>query len=237
VENFVMKRSRRVLAISQHVRGSLIAQGVDARVVDVLPHGVPDPMETDGNEEKVLIPGSQDNKKVVVVGRLSKQKRLERVLAAAEVFLSSGATDLIFVGDGPERTALEDRVRSSTVLSGHVYLTGFVPRTTAIEIVKQADVSLVPLGGYSLIEAALCGQAVVAFDNEWHSEIIVNEKTGLLVSPDDEVAIATAVERLLTDSELRRRVAANLRQEALQRHHEIVAQENRRTWYETKVLD
>jgi glycosyltransferase involved in cell wall biosynthesis len=56
-----------------------------------------------------------------------------------------------------------------------------------------ADVIVSPLTGRALIEAALSGTPVVAYDVEWHRELIRNHDTGLLVPYRDYAAMATAI--------------------------------------------
>lgn len=237
IENLVFRRADRVLAISEHVKASLVAQGVRGDSIDVLYHGIPDPLASRTAVEDLsdkyhnLDPLFRRNFTTVIVGRLSKQKRLSLVLDAAERFLKVGGRELILVGDGPERKELEARASKSPVLSKHVHFLGFLNRLDALELVKRADVVLVPLGGFTLIEAALCGKPVIAFDNEWHGELISSGETGILVRPEDPAEIARAVEQLAEDSELRDRLGRTLRLRAQEIHLEDKAQTRRRKWY------
>jgi glycosyltransferase involved in cell wall biosynthesis len=54
------------------------------------------------------------------------------------------------------------------------------------------------MSGFVVYEAAAASKPIVAFHVEWHSEFIENERTGLLVKNRDVVALAEAVERMLT---------------------------------------
>jgi glycosyltransferase involved in cell wall biosynthesis len=68
----------------------------------------------------------------------------------------------------------------------------------------------------SALEAMAVGLPVVATDVTGTNEVVVHGETGLLVPPDDPVALATALATMLTDAGLcrslgaaaRRRVAA-----------------------------
>ena len=53
------------------------------------------------------------------------------------------------------------------------------------------------------VEALACGCNVVSSDLPAVRDIIKHEKTGLLVPPGKPAALATAIEKLLTDDELR----------------------------------
>lgn len=82
----------------------------------------------------------------------------------------------------------------------------------------------------SLIEAAACGRAVVTTDVPGCRDAIEAGVTGLLVPPRDAVALASAVQRLADDAELRRRFGAEGRllaerafdiRQVVQRHLEL----------------
>ncbi len=72
-----------------------------------------------------------------------------------------------------------------------------------------AEATLVVLPSYReglpkvLLEAAACGRAMVATDVPGCREIVRDRFNGLLVSPKDSVALAAAIEELLSDREAR----------------------------------
>jgi len=72
-----------------------------------------------------------------------------------------------------------------------------------------------PSTGRALGEAALGGAPVVAYDIDWHSELIVGGETGELVAHRDAVAMADAIERLLADPDRARRLGRALRAKAM----------------------
>jgi glycosyltransferase involved in cell wall biosynthesis len=61
------------------------------------------------------------------------------------------------------------------------------------------------------MEAAACGRAMIASDVPGCREIVVHEKTGLLVPLDNVLALADAMERLGADPQLRARYATAAR--------------------------
>lgn len=65
-----------------------------------------------------------------------------------------------------------------------------------------------------LVEAAACGRPVVATDVPGCRDVVQDGETGLLVPPRDATATGTALRRLIEDSELRRRMGHNARQQA-----------------------
>ena len=63
-----------------------------------------------------------------------------------------------------------------------------------------------------MIEAAACGRPVVTTDMPGCRDAIEREVTGLLVPPRDVVALADAIERLLSDAELCEQMGRSSRQ-------------------------
>ena len=115
---------------------------------------------------------------------------------------------LLVVGDGPRRAHLEGRV-DSMGLRGEVVFAGNqddVPAWFAC-----AQLAVLPSYGdegvpQSLMQAAACGLAAVSTPIGAIPEAVVDGKTGLLVKPRDVAALALALERLMTDGDLRERM-------------------------------
>jgi glycosyltransferase involved in cell wall biosynthesis len=80
---------------------------------------------------------------------------------------------------------------------------------------NAAEVFLMPsvqeAFGQTALEAAACGTPVVAFEEGGIPEVVIHEDTGLLCSARDALDLAQAVDRLLSDNVLRRRLGANAR--------------------------
>ena len=80
------------------------------------------------------------------------------------------------------------------------------------EVIQQAHVICLPSFYREgvpkiLIEAAASGRAIVTTDTPGCREIVRHEDNGLLVPPRDSAALATAIDRLLRDPDLRQRMA------------------------------
>jgi glycosyltransferase involved in cell wall biosynthesis len=74
----------------------------------------------------------------------------------------------------------------------------------------------------ALLEAAACGRPMVATDVPGCREIVIPEKTGLLVPVDDAPAMADAIERLAKDAALRARFGANARRLVEARFSDVI---------------
>jgi glycosyltransferase involved in cell wall biosynthesis len=152
---------------------------------------------------------------VGAVGRLEHQKGFDTLIRALS--LVEGAA-LVLVGDGNDRAALEHLSRKVGV-ADRVLWAGWsdAPRN----YLSTFDVFALPsrFEGFPLavLEALLARSAVVAADVGSVSEVVRDGETGFLVPPDDPVALAGAIGRLLADAGLRRRLGDQGRQLVLER--------------------
>jgi len=122
--------------------------------------------------------------------------------------------NLLVVGDGPAEREL--RLMAERILPGKVIFTGGIPREEMFRYYSAADFFVFPGIGESLgmvfLEAQACGLAVVALNTGGIPQVVRNEgsnPTGMLVSRDDGTTLAAAVEALLKDPELCRRMGSN----------------------------
>lgn len=123
----------------------------------------------------------------------------------------------LLVGEGELRAPLEAQV-ARLGLAGEVALLGRQPRERVGELMAQADVMVLPsvidADGkregipVALMEALACELPVVATAISGVPELVVHERTGLLVPERDAAALAAALLRLCRDEALGRRLGA-----------------------------
>jgi glycosyltransferase involved in cell wall biosynthesis len=158
------------------------------------------------------LPRPRDGVVIGFTGRFVEQKGLETLLDA--VALVDDAT-LVLVGDGPEREALESRARELGI-ENRVVMTGWT--SDARRHLSTFDVFALPsrFEGFPLVllEAMLAGLPTVATDVGSVAESVVDGETGVIVAPDDSRALASALQRLLDDEELRTKMGDRGRERA-----------------------
>lgn len=153
------------------------------------------------------------------VGRIVPIKRLDLLLAAfARAHTAGPPIRLAVVGDGESRPDYE-RLAGLLGVGSAVSFLGY--RRDLPQIAAAADTAVLSSDnegtGVWLIEAAAAGRPAIATDVGGTSEVIT-AKTGIVVPPDDEVALAAAISRLAGDPELRRRMGARAREHVLRRY-------------------
>ena len=147
---------------------------------------------------------------IVAVGRLVPVKRFAGLIdSLAVVRQRHPALELVIVGEGYEREALEAQVRELGA-SDWVSLPGHVDANALLDLYRRAWVlasaSAHEGWGMTITEAAACGTPAVATRIAGHIDAIVDGRTGLLV--DDPAEMGSAIERLIGDESLRASMSA-----------------------------
>jgi glycosyltransferase involved in cell wall biosynthesis len=188
VARALLRRARLVLCPSEALAET--ARGLGAQRVRVVPSGVDVPAETAAPDEPPH---------VLYVGRLSEEKGVPELLEATE------GIPRVIVGDGPLRDSVPDAV-------------GFVPPSKLGPYYERAAVVVCPSRreGYGVVarEAMAHGRPVVATAVGGLRDAVEDGVTGLLVPSGDPRALRAALERLLADADLRRRLGAAGRERA-----------------------
>ena len=116
---------------------------------------------------------------------------------------------LLIVGDGPQRSMLEDLARQCGVWPDTRF-TGPVTHAEVPRYLNAIDIVVVPSlaesFGVAAIEASACGKPVVVSDVGGLPEVVEDGVTGLVVKSQDVAAIARAIEQLVTQPELSRKL-------------------------------
>ena len=135
------------------------------------------------------------------VGRLSKEKRLDVLLDAfARLRERVPGARLAIVGDGPARAELEAAAPAGVTFLGELRGDGLA------QVYASSDVFCFPSTtdtfGQVILEAFASGLPVVAAAAGGARELVVHERTGLVVPPGDPGAFAAALEELVSDRAL-----------------------------------
>ena len=153
--------------------------------------------------------GQKGRPVVLFVGRLAEKKGAAYLIEA----MKQVDAQLILVGDGPLRAALEEQARP---LGKKVRFLGAKTHSQLAEIYASADLFAAPsvrardgdVEGFGLVflEAMASGLPVVASRSGGIPYLIQDGVNGLLVPPADASALADAVNRLLREPELAKRL-------------------------------
>jgi len=150
----------------------------------------------------------------LVASRLVKDKGIQEVIAAfSELHAKYPETELHIIGDGPDAQLFKNQSANipSIKLLGH--------QSQPLSFMASADVFVHPTyhEGFSvaLVEAGMMSLPIIATSVGGNVEIIKNKVTGLLVPAKDSSSLLSAMEDLLNDTALRKRIAENARKQYL----------------------
>lgn len=195
-----------VIVTTEQLRAEVRARGVPSQRIFLIPNGV------DTSAFRPLDCPQRQPREVLYVGRLSAEKNLKTLIEALAKLAGRHAVRLTFVGDGPERPALESAAQG---LGVSLRITGFVDHRELPLRFADADAFVLPslTEGHPkvLLEAMSCGLPCVASHVDGNRAIVEPGKTGLVFDPRDASGLADALDRIFTDADLARRLGANAR--------------------------
>jgi glycosyltransferase involved in cell wall biosynthesis/lysophospholipase L1-like esterase len=202
------------IAITAEVEQLLVAEGVRPERIARIPFFVDvesfKPLSAEGRKQARAQLGLEGRTVVVASGRLVPRKggdALIRAFHAAYEDAREARPLLVFLGDGPERPFLEG-LAARIGARDNVRFPGFVedvPRWLAASDVFVLASKIEGLPN-ALLEALGMGLPCVATKIAGAEEVIDDGRTGILVPPDDESALAGAIATLLHDEPYRRNI-------------------------------
>jgi 1,2-diacylglycerol 3-alpha-glucosyltransferase len=204
-----------VIAPSARIRDELVTRGVRTPIA-VVPTGVDlaqfAPGDTAAARRALAL--APDDRVLLYVGRLDREKSVGRILAAFErVAGTVPRARLVLAGHGTEADALRRQAHALAIDDRVVFL-GVRPHDALVECYRAADVfvfaSETETQGLVLAEAAACGLPAVTVSGPGCDEVVHDGETGVLTKPDS-AALAEAAIGLLLDPERRARMAARAR--------------------------
>jgi 1,2-diacylglycerol 3-alpha-glucosyltransferase len=211
-------RATAVIAPSAVVRDELVRRGVDAPVT-VIPTGIDLARFSPGDRGQARreLGLAADERVLLYVGRLDREKSVERILLAFERIASTvPRSRLVLVGQGTQAAALR-RQAGALVVADRICFLGLRAHDALPVCYRAADLfvfaSETETQGLVLAEAAACGLPAVAVAGPGCDEVVHDGDSGLLTK-SEPAALAEAAIGLLVDAERRQAMGGRARQVA-----------------------
>lgn len=161
--------------------------------------------------------GERDRSRLLFVGRLNAQKRVELLLRALAIMRAPASLDV--VGSG-EQDAMLRTLAASLGIGERVTWHGALPQEALAALYRHATALVVTSReeglGLVAVESQLCGTPVVAFDSGGLRDIVEDQRTGVLVADQTAEALAVAIDSLLAAPDYAQRLGQAGRQSALE---------------------
>jgi PEP-CTERM/exosortase A-associated glycosyltransferase len=209
LETYALKNASAVTTICEGLRRDIVARGIAADKVTVIPNAVDiDKFAVGGVADLALKQklGLQDMRLIGFIGSFYAYEGLDVLLRAVPAMLAK-QTDLrvLLVGGGPQDANLRQQA-SDLGIADKVVFTGRVPHEQVQQYYDLLDVLVYPRLSMRLtdlvtplkpLEAMAQGRVLAASDVGGHLELIEHGKTGVLFKADDPVSLAENVGALL----------------------------------------
>jgi starch synthase len=238
-ERTALESADAVIAVSGAMKEDVLGcyPAVDPERVVVIHNGVDtDEFTPDHRTDALPALGIDPTRPYVTfVGRITRQKGIDLLLAAAERF--DGDIQLVLLPSAPDTPEVGEEMRARAAAlaerrTGVLWLERVLPRPELIQVLSNAVVAICPSVyepfGLVNVEAMACATAVVASDVGGIPEIVVDGETGVLVhlelGPDGQPAhpeafvadLAAAVNALVADPATAERMGAMGRKRAVE---------------------
>lgn len=218
LQRWMASRIGGVSVLTSFLKAKYVALGVSETSVHVIPDAVDLAQfsNIDRNAARQALDLSPMRQCVVYVGQFYAWKGVDTLVQAATGLPAN--TTLYLVGGTPEETPRIAQ-RIADLALANVVLVGRVAPTAVQTWMAAADVLVLPNSGkqavsayytspLKLFEYLAVGGAIVASDLPSIAEVLTDEETALLVTPDDATALAQGITRVLSDKVLAQRLSS-----------------------------
>jgi len=202
-----------IVTVSRAVARYVCTRGGCAEKIEVLPNGV-DPERFHPGIEAAPVPEATGRIVIAFAGSLKAWHGIDILLDAfRELHRRVTGVHLLIIGDGPLRQWIEGYVRGAG-LEERITLTGWRAHDEVAALLSAADITVAPypeledfyFSPLKLFEYLALGKAIVASRIGQIEDLLEADHHALLTPPGDTLALADALERLVTDEPLRRRL-------------------------------
>lgn len=152
----------------------------------------------------------KDKLRIVYAGRMIAVKG---VLELFEVASKIDGVETYFAGPGELVSMLQKKVKKNKL--SNIHILGQITKSQLANLFKQSDIFVYP--SYhpegipmALLEAGASGLAVIATTTGGMKEVIKDKQTGLLVGQKDKESLKLALEKLIRNQPLRKKLGRNL---------------------------
>jgi glycosyltransferase involved in cell wall biosynthesis len=208
LEYFLYRRAARIVSVTQSFKQLLVANGIQAAKIAVVPNGVDLDFYQPGPrpEELACRLGVQGRFVVAYVGTVGMAHGMGSLLDAARILRTDQGVAFVIVGTGAEHSMLEDQARREGLTN--VVFVGAVSKTEVREYWRLCDAAAVLLRDAPLFRHVIPSKMFEAMGMEKpiilgvkgeSEQILIESGAGVSVPPGDASSLAHAVVDLATD--------------------------------------
>jgi glycosyltransferase involved in cell wall biosynthesis len=205
-----------IIAMTEHLRTFYLDTGWPAENIVTIPNFADEPVT--GHSLPSTLALDSEKKVVLALGRFHPNKGFDVLLRA---MMQIPDVQLCLLGEGEEKKNL---VELAAPIANRVHIVPWQENITPF--MERADVFVCPSRhepfGSVILEAWSHQKPLIASESEGPSQVIENEKTGLLVPVGNHDALASAISRVLEDKKLAKDLAKKGHDIYKKQYHETV---------------
>lgn len=222
LERFMYRHASRVIALSPGMKAGIVAEGIPAERVYIVPNSADLDLFTPGDKDAAFLTSLGVPSGVFVVGYTGaigpSNAVEEQVPVAARALLEAGRDDIVFViaGDGRSMPALS----ATTTDLPNVHLIGSLPKRDMPRLTRSADVLMTLFADVPILatnspnkffDGLASGRPMIVNSPGWTRELVEQADCGFYVPAGNGAVLASVIERLADDVDLRMRMGRNAR--------------------------
>lgn len=204
-----------ILSITHAIKEQLIAKGFDGKLIHIIPNCI----RVDADQP----PANKVDNDIPVIGamgRFVEKKGFESFLRALAVLKKrSIECHALIGGDGDESARLK-KMAHELLIDDRVSFSGWV--NDKEDFFNRCDIFCIPSlhepFGIIVLEAFISSTPLVVTNSEGPCEIVIHNQDALVVDKGDFMAMADAIECLMKDGDLMKRLSENGRQVAIDQY-------------------
>jgi len=218
----LLRHANLLLANSKFTRTLLVERGIPEKKIEILYPGVDINYFSPAKGKEDIETTKEaycnfDTPLIVNAARLVPKKNHIRIIKTISSIVKKGRqVKCVIAGDGSERGKLE-KLTEFLGISNEVVLAGNLGRKNVLNLFRSADVVALPSTliredghhesfGIVAMEAAACGKPVIVGSLGGQPETVIHGETGFVINGDDVHAIEEAIETLIEDKHLAKKL-------------------------------
>ncbi|MCS7365610.1 MAG: glycosyltransferase family 4 protein [archaeon GB-1867-035] len=194
------------IALSRDMKRDLLKLGAKSDKIILIPNPI--------DKEFFKIEPNYEGNVIGFLGRLIERKGI-RTLIEAFKMLTEKFEDLklILIGDGPLRKSIVKEIKN-TKLESKITITGYKPYSEIPKMLEKLSIFVLPSHygeglSNALLQAMAAKLPIITTKIRGATDLITHGYNGILISPREPGKLSEAIEKLLKDKSLARKLGRN----------------------------
>jgi N-acetyl-alpha-D-glucosaminyl L-malate synthase BshA len=217
IVKFSIEKSDGVTAVSQYLANKTYETFTVNNHIEVIPNFVPDNFLKVSQQKATQSHFRKSDETVLThISNFRPLKRVFDLVDIMEKLVKKHKVKLLMVGDGPDRSRMEQICRQKKLCK---YITFLGKQENVENVLACTDIFVLPSEeesfGLALLEAMACGVPCVSTNAGGLKEVNIHGETGFMVDIGDIDGFVEHLDLLISDRELRIKLSKNARHVAI----------------------